>query len=163
MKELKHLKYGPATCLKKRSETFETQHRRTAMIYLVGNCGGAGLPFVPTARGGWGRRRMPPLLPLPRRARWIGAALDVAWPHAPAMLAVSRGRGDAARSREGAAGRGRGGSAACLILPTARQRLARAAMAPWSGGERPSWSGGRVTAAAPQGVEYVVELAHRFA
>jgi hypothetical protein len=27
------------------------------MAYLVGNCGGAGLPFLPTTRGGWGRRR----------------------------------------------------------------------------------------------------------
>jgi hypothetical protein len=43
MKQLKHLKYGLATCLKKHPETLETQHRHAAMTYLVGNCGGAGL------------------------------------------------------------------------------------------------------------------------
>jgi hypothetical protein len=46
------------------------------MIYLVENCGGAGLPFLPTVRGGWGRRRRPPLLALLQRERWIGATLD---------------------------------------------------------------------------------------
>ena len=30
------------------------------MACLVGNCGNAGLPFVPMTRGGWGRRRRPP-------------------------------------------------------------------------------------------------------
>ena len=58
----------------KRLETLETQHRRAAISYLVGNRGGASLLFLPTTRGGWGRR--PPLLPLPRQARWIGVALD---------------------------------------------------------------------------------------
>jgi hypothetical protein len=30
------------------------------MAYLVGNRGGTGLPFLPTTRGGWGRRSKPP-------------------------------------------------------------------------------------------------------
>ena len=46
------------------------------MTYLVGNCGGVGLPFLLRARGGWGPRRRPPRLPLPRRARWIRTTLD---------------------------------------------------------------------------------------
>lgn len=32
----------------KRPETLETQHHRVAMTYLVGNYGGAGLPFSPS-------------------------------------------------------------------------------------------------------------------
>jgi hypothetical protein len=51
--------------------------------------------------------------------------LDSARPHTPTMPAVGRGRGDAAGSVEVAAGRARGGSAACLSPPAAHQRLAR--------------------------------------
>jgi hypothetical protein len=66
------------------------------MTYLVGNCSGAGLLFLPTAQGGWERRRKPLLLPLPRRARWIGAAL-------PTCASASYHR---------SGGEGRGGSSA---------------------------------------------------
>ncbi|KAG0537638.1 hypothetical protein BDA96_03G165800 [Sorghum bicolor] len=46
--------------------------------------------------------------PAVAQARWMVCL------HAPAMPAVSQGRGDAARSGEDTAGHGRGGSAACL-------------------------------------------------
>jgi hypothetical protein len=45
----------------------------TVTTYLVGNCGGAGVPFLPTSRGGWEHRRRPPLVPLSRQARWMRA------------------------------------------------------------------------------------------
>jgi len=58
LEQLKHLKHELATCLKKRLETLETQHRRAGMTYLVGNCGGVGsldgdrlhAPAMPTVR-----------------------------------------------------------------------------------------------------------------
>jgi hypothetical protein len=55
-------------------------------------------------------------------------SLDGACPHAPTIPIINQGRGDAIGFEEGAAGWGRGGSAACLSPSGVRQRLARGAM-----------------------------------
>jgi hypothetical protein len=41
----------------------------TATTYLMGNCGGVGLPFLPTMQGGWGHKRAGTCLPRRRRSR----------------------------------------------------------------------------------------------
>ena len=92
--------------LEKHPETLETQYHHVAMTYLVGNYGGAGLPFLPTTLGGWGAH----------------AVLDDTRPHAPTVPVVGHGRGDVAESEEGAACRGRGGS------PTCSSSLARSSL-----------------------------------
>jgi hypothetical protein len=47
----------------KRLEKPETQHRRAAITYMVENCGGTGLPFLPTVQGGWGAGASLPYFP----------------------------------------------------------------------------------------------------
>ena len=55
-KRLKHLKHSVAA----------------ATTYLVGNCGSAGLPFLPMGEVDGGRKRRPPLPPLSATVRWMG-------------------------------------------------------------------------------------------
>jgi hypothetical protein len=82
----KHLKHKSET-----SETLEnTAFARVPTACLVGNCGGAGLLFLSTAQGGWGRRRSASI-GLPRHRR------------RPPLLPFRDGRGMGARN----AGRGR--------------------------------------------------------
>jgi hypothetical protein len=60
----------------KHMKHLKTQHCQWSRHTPWGNCGGAGLPLLPTMRGGWmcshrwryGCRCMPPL---PRRTRWM--------------------------------------------------------------------------------------------
>jgi hypothetical protein len=57
LKQLKQLKHILATCLKM-PETLENTVSPPAMAYLVGKCGGAGLPFLPMARGEWAQMQV---------------------------------------------------------------------------------------------------------
>jgi hypothetical protein len=47
----------------KRIEKLETQRHRATITYMVKNCGGTGLPFLPTAQGGWGAGASLPCFP----------------------------------------------------------------------------------------------------
>ena len=106
MKHLKHLKHAIAHMLEKHPETLETQYRHAAMTYLVGNYDGVGLSFSHLC--------------------WIGAhASPHAFSTSPSVMGEvdrcgivcarmpppcsSSVMGVSAESREGAAGRGRGG------------------------------------------------------
>jgi hypothetical protein len=148
----------------KHLETLETQHRRAAMTYLLGNCSGAGLPFLPTAQGGWECRRRPLLLPLPRRVRWIGATL-LTCASTSYHRSGGEGRGGSSAScrcsgGEGGrqAGEGRGGPEAwwrrrkagrqeawwrgIKVGSHARARWRCWPSAPWPSWRTPGWHGG---------------------